>query len=74
MWGDLIQTGNVEFFAAGTEDTRWTYQFQGIREQIDHILVSRSIMITANDVSTSTVDHGDPLASDHRPLVIVLDL
>jgi endonuclease/exonuclease/phosphatase family metal-dependent hydrolase len=74
IWGDLIQTGNVEFFAAGTEDTRWTFEFQGKRQQIDHILVSRSIVDAANDIVTSTVDHGDPLASDHRPLVVILDL
>ena len=43
LWGDLIQTGNVNFFDSTTEDNRWTYQFQGVRGQIDHILVSRSV-------------------------------
>ena len=40
---DLIQTGNAEFFDNNTENARRTYPFQGVRGQIGHILVSRSV-------------------------------
>jgi endonuclease/exonuclease/phosphatase family metal-dependent hydrolase len=71
--GDLIQTGNVEYFDAGQEGTRWTYAFQGVRNQIDHILLSRSIRESWR-IDTMVPDQTDPLASDHRPLIVTLEL
>lgn len=73
LWADLIQTGGVDFFDDGAEDTRWTYIFQGRRQQIDHILLSRSVR-DAWRISTETVGPIAGLASDHRPLVVTLDL
>ena len=69
---DLIQTGNVEFFEDGEEGTRWTYEFQGVRNQIDHILVSHSVS-DAWDIHTSVPDQTIALASDHRPIVVTLE-
>jgi endonuclease/exonuclease/phosphatase family metal-dependent hydrolase len=73
---DLIQTGLYDYFARGEADTRWTYQYQGIRQQIDHILLSRSIrdLTTSNGIRAHTVAHDNALASDHRPLVVTLQL
>ena len=71
---DLIQTGGIKFFDQNALDTRWTYQFQGVRQQIDHILVSYSIKDATRKIAARTVTHNRPLASDHRPLVVELDL
>jgi predicted extracellular nuclease len=73
IWGDLIQTGDVDYFADNELDTRWTYQFQGIRQQIDHVLLSRSIKDASEGISTRVVEQNDPLASDHRPFVVTLE-
>ncbi|MFY0611007.1 MAG: endonuclease/exonuclease/phosphatase family protein [Hyphomicrobiaceae bacterium] len=40
---DLIQTGNKNFFPEAKWDQRWTHVFEGVRGQIDHILISRSL-------------------------------
>lgn len=81
IYGDLIQTGNVEYFKPEELDTRWTYEFQGVRQQIDHILPSRSIRdacrgsgIKARVVPvTETVGTTGRLASDHRALVVTFE-
>lgn len=69
---DLIQTGHARWFADDALDTRWTYEYMGIRQQIDHILISQSILddVGPSDINASTVDHGNELASDHRGLVV----
>jgi endonuclease/exonuclease/phosphatase family metal-dependent hydrolase len=71
IWSDLIQTGLAEYFDASEVDSRWTYEFQGTRQQIDHVLVSRSIRSDAS-IGTQILDHGNALASDHRPVVVSL--
>jgi len=43
IWPDLIQTGNYEYFRDTGPGSRWTYEFQGERNQIDHIPLSPSI-------------------------------
>ena len=43
IWPDLIQTGNYEYFRDTNPGSRWTYEFQGERNQIDHIPLSPSI-------------------------------
>ncbi len=68
---DLLQTGNVRIFKNG-QDTRWTYQFQGIRQQIDHILVSRSVK-GMGKLKPSVAEQADPLVSDHRPLLLTVE-
>jgi exonuclease III len=49
---------------------------EGIRLQIDHILLSNSVKEATKQggVKAHTLDHGNKLASDHRPLVVVLKL
>ena len=68
---DLLQTGNVRIFK-NNRDTRWTYQFQGIRQQIDHILVSRSLKAIGK-LKPSVAEQTDPLVSDHRPLLLTIE-
>jgi len=75
IFGDLIQTGHTRYFESDALDTRWTYEFEGVRNQIDHILVSRSIYETckrSDGIQASVMEVSDPLASDHRPLVVLL--
>jgi len=57
-------------------DNRWTYQYQGVRQQIDHILLSYSIKDACKrgGIKARTLDHGNPVASDHKPLVVTLKL
>jgi endonuclease/exonuclease/phosphatase family metal-dependent hydrolase len=81
IWPDLIQTGDVEFFDKADYGARWTYEFLGTRNQIDHILLSPSIEgITAPNTATRrgirprVPDQPNALASDHRPFVLTLDL
>lgn len=72
---DLIQTGLAYYFAGDDADERWTYEYGGVREQIDHVLVSFAVKdatLRTRGIEARTVAHGDPLASDHRPLVVTL--
>ena len=74
IWSDLIQTGLTKY--SEDEAERWTYIFQGRRQQIDHILLSQSIKGAAKrtrGIRGTAVAHNNPLASDHRPLVVTLD-
>lgn len=47
---------------------RWTYAYRGEREQIDYILVTRSL-----DVRAAHVLHRDDSCSDHAPLLLDVD-
>jgi endonuclease/exonuclease/phosphatase family metal-dependent hydrolase len=76
IWPDLIQTGDHRYFK-GREDTRWTYVFRGVRNQIDHILLSPSIgrlVGQRNKIQPVVPEQSDPLVSDHRPFVLTLKL
>lgn len=81
IWPDLIQTGDAEFFDEAEYGTRWTYEFLGSRNQIDHILLSPSIEgITVPKTATNpggirprVPEQTNSLASDHRPFVLTLD-
>ena len=66
---DLLQTGSTRFFSKDAYDTRWTYEFLGIRQQIDHILISRSLRSAARKIRASTHAHENHLASDHPAAV-----
>ena len=76
IWPDLIETGDVEFFATTDLGSRWTYEFQGQRNQIDRILLSSSIegIAVTRGIKPRVPDQTNPLASDHRPFVLTLDL
>lgn len=80
---DLIQTGTVHFFDKDQLETRWTYLFQGERQQIDHILISDSISdatkrggrIRAQTLPiTEKIGMTSHLASDHRAFVLNIEL
>ncbi len=76
IWPDLIETGNHEYFRDTDPSSRWTYEFQGERNQIDHILLSPSIkgIVTSRGIRPRVPDQPVRLASDHRPFVVTLDL
>lgn len=78
IWPDLIQTGHYKFFEQEEEASRWTYQFRGEFNQIDHILVSYSLR---KNQTTSIRTHVIPVPeqvapriSDHRPFVVSIEL
>jgi endonuclease/exonuclease/phosphatase family metal-dependent hydrolase len=76
IWPDLIQTGDYAYFKDTDPGSRWTYEFQGERNQIDHILISASIKEIAKvgGIKPRVPDRPNRLASDHRPFVLTLDL
>jgi endonuclease/exonuclease/phosphatase family metal-dependent hydrolase len=77
IWADLIQTGDYQYFSEELRGTRWTYEFRGTRNQIDHILLSPSIakMLGRRDrIRPRVPEQSDPKASDHRPFVVTLSL
>jgi endonuclease/exonuclease/phosphatase family metal-dependent hydrolase len=71
---DLIQTGRHYYFDRDELDNRWTYNFRGARNQIDHVLLSESIEECCRRVRARTIDHRNPLVSDHLPFVVELHL
>ena len=72
VWPDLIQTGNTRYFKKDELGERWTHQFQGMRHQIDHILLSPSINDATSKIRARVHAHNNPDISDHRPLVVTL--
>jgi endonuclease/exonuclease/phosphatase family metal-dependent hydrolase len=76
IWPDLIQTGNHKYFKEEAQGTRWTYEFRGERNQIDHILISQSVkdLAKSGGIQPRVPEQTNPLASDHRPFVLTLDL
>ncbi|MBU0617049.1 MAG: endonuclease/exonuclease/phosphatase family protein [Planctomycetes bacterium] len=71
---DLIQTGRYYYFDRDEWDTRWTYNFRGTRNQIDHILLSESIEQRCSRIRSRTINHGSALVSDHLPFIVRLNL
>ena len=74
---DLIQTGTIKYFDEAEWGTRWTYEFKGVRNQIDHILPSFAVKAetkTQNGIEAETFEHGNALASDHKPFILTLNL
>lgn len=78
---DLWQTGAARFFDPNELDQRWTHAYLGVREQIDHVLISHSLYSRADrgrGVRSRTVapveklPGTDQLVSDHRAFVVTL--
>ena len=69
---DLIQTGSHQYWEDDSQ--RWTYQYRGTRQQIDHILLSRSLRksIKASAHQPTTQIDGR-LVTDHRGLIVELE-
>ncbi|MBI1314689.1 hypothetical protein GC176_25635 [bacterium] len=70
---DLIQTGSPDYW--DDESQRWTYQYRGVRQQIDHILLSRSLRkgIKASAHQPAVQVNGRP-ATDHRGLIVEIEI
>lgn len=90
IFDDLIQTaGPIAFPRANNEtneeyNTRignhWSYQFNGQKKQIDHILVSRNMRNGGKSIATTFFDADEKIegtdfkTSDHRSLVVTIVL
>jgi endonuclease/exonuclease/phosphatase family metal-dependent hydrolase len=82
IWPDLANTGAVKYFPKDKLDTRWTYEFLGVREQLDYILISESLESAARSqgVRASTLPVTEKVvgteipATDHRAFIVTLDL
>lgn len=81
IFPDLIQTGLCVprgecYFEDDEVGERWTYTFNGERQQIDHLLLSEAVDAATirGGIQARTVAHTNALASDHRPLVVTLRL
>lgn len=68
---ELIQTGLSQYF----KDTkvRWTYNYKGEPEQIDHILISPGLT-SGRGIQTRIIEVTDKKISDHNPVVVTLKL
>ncbi|WP_196887363.1 endonuclease/exonuclease/phosphatase family protein [Aureivirga sp. CE67] len=71
IYEELIQTGQSQYFE--NYDVRWTYNYQGEPEQIDHILVSTGLT-TKTGIKTEILETNDEKISDHNPIVVTIDL
>ena len=78
IWPDLFQTGHHKFFEREEEASRWTYQFRGELNQIDHILLSYSLRKNQSTAISTQVmeipEQDSPSVSDHRPLIVTLQM
>ncbi|HHJ51430.1 MAG TPA: endonuclease/exonuclease/phosphatase family protein [Phaeodactylibacter sp.] len=84
IFEDFIQTGYTRYFDKDKYDTRWTYQYMGERQQIDHILVSLSLKeaclqrkgirtwTTAPEPAARRINNRTVRVSDHRALTVQL--
>lgn len=73
---DLIETGEAAYFERDKLWTRWTYEFQGVRGQLDHILLSESLVEAAqeNGVRARTLRASDRDATDHSAFIVAIEL
>ncbi len=71
VYEELIQTGLSDYLE--NYDVRWTYNFRGEPEQIDHILVSPGLT-NKSGIKTSILETNDEKISDHNPVIVKLNL
>jgi len=71
IYEELIQTGDSRYFE--NTDVRWTYNYKGERDQIDHILIS-SGFTERKGIQTSILEITDDKVSDHNPVIVKLKL
>ncbi|MHC4273952.1 MAG: HAD family acid phosphatase [Planctomycetota bacterium] len=74
---DLYQTGSPIFFAGDRWRAlayRWTQTYQGVRSQVDHILLSPSIIDACGLETVEPIfpRQSDAFVSDHRPVLVRL--
>jgi endonuclease/exonuclease/phosphatase family metal-dependent hydrolase len=81
IWEDLVQTGNTEYFPEAEWGERWTIEFRGMRQQIDHVLPSNSLReacgpsrIRAKTIAVSeTIAGTEHRATDHRAFAVTFE-
>jgi len=91
IWDDLVQTAGPAFHRFRRDETveqynrrvgdHWSYEYSGRRLQLDHILISRSVLESCGHSGIDTqfvmVDEKVPStglpATDHRGLIVTLD-
>ena len=71
IYEELIQTGHSAYFE--NTDVRWTYNYKGQTDQIDHILISPGLT-SKKGIKTSILETGDDKISDHNPVIVKLSL
>lgn len=71
IYEELIQTGNSVYF--DNTDLRWTYNYKGQTDQIDHILISTNVA-PRSKIKTSIIETSDESISDHNPVIVRLGL
>lgn len=71
IYEELIQTGHTQYFESTA--VRWTYNYRGEPEQIDHILVSSGIAIK-DGIQTRILETPSEKISDHNPVIVRLSL
>lgn len=71
VYEELIQTGNSDYFE--NTDVRWTYNYRGEAEQIDHILLSSQIA-KKSDIKTRILETKNENVSDHNPVIVTVEL
>lgn len=69
IYEEMIQTGHSQYFE--NMDVRWTYNYKGEPEQIDHILVSPGLT-DRKGIKTSIIKSES--VSDHNPVIVKLIL
>ncbi len=96
IWEDLVQTGGPTFYPKKDDETdaeynarlreHYTYEFAGMRQQIDHILISQSVKAACTTGNrrvkistefipvTEKIGTTEHLASDHRALAVTLEV
>lgn len=69
VYEELIQTGHSDYF----EDygVRWTYNYKGEPEQIDHILISPGLT-TRKGIETRIMETKSDFISNHNPVIVKL--
>ncbi|MEO1255253.1 MAG: endonuclease/exonuclease/phosphatase family protein, partial [Bacteroidota bacterium] len=71
IYEELIQTGHSDYFE--NMDVRWTYNYKGEPEQIDHILISPGLA-SKSDIKTSILETNDANISEHNPVIVKLKI
>ena len=82
MFEDLIQTGRAYYFLPEDLENRWTYMFRGERNQLDQILITRSLKdacLEEGGIQSQVIpvdihfkpDLQTPRTSDHRAFKVM---
>lgn len=73
VYQELVQTGDYKYMSEGS--IRWTYTFQGLQDQLDHILMSLPLtkeFKATKGIVTTIIPTENELVSDHNAVVVKL--